>query len=715
MLNVNLALLNGLQENVKYREMQTVTINSVRYTNEVKSSELNLEGRLNATNIRQLKLTLHGKHAIQGQYIAFERSFTTLDRTTYTIPYGAYRALEVEYNDDTKTTDIVAYDDMLKTHREYKQEDMNLMFPTSLVSLFRKVAQVVGLECDVTSFANSTEIVTEDKYAGLEYTYRDVLDHIAEVAGMTVGIKNGKLDIWGLNSTGLVIDYKRSRKLKIGEEVGAFNILNLTREPQHDNYAYPETWSNIPLDDRVEYVIENNQIADKDREHFAPLIFNQISALNYHTFTADTFGWGVFDVGDIVTVRDLDGTEYQSIITSELNKSTGMWQTELKSEKIHHAKEEYALVTDVRREFRSTYLLVDQQNGKIQALTQEVSASADKISGLQIDLDSVKTSVEDFNVQDNLIPNLSGEYEDYQYWQWVDTEPVKYFNTLMYRDGMRYSTNFEINYYEYSLSKWGLSFYGNGMAISAPTTVKAGREYSFRTRRMSDNLLPFTVIVRENYITPITKEMEHIKDTPFILEGNVYEELSIEPQAKTNSMQLIIVMTNASYANRIVLSENMFNRGQPKEWKESPVNIKFWTRSALDVMSDSIYHVVEDAEYDIAEIYHTKKQINQTIRNDFGSISTNNQTVSEIEFKVEDEDSVEGIRITDTNTQVLSKDLTFNDATGDNLHLNNNFSASSVISDQLILQGYQGSYELFLSQPDSGGNCMVIARKVEVE
>ena len=215
------------------------------------------------------------------------------------------------------------------------------MFPTSLVSLFRKVGSSSWIgNCDVTSFANSTEIVTEDKYAGLEYTYRDVLDHIAEVAGMTVGIKNGKLDIWGLNSTGLVIDYKRSRKLKIGEEVGAFNILNLTREPQHDNYAYPETWSNIPLDDRVEYVIENNQIADKDREHFAPLIFNQISALNYHTFTADTFGWGVFDVGDIVTVRDLDGTEYQSIITSELNKSTGMWQTELKSEKIHHAKEE---------------------------------------------------------------------------------------------------------------------------------------------------------------------------------------------------------------------------------------------------------------------------------------------------------------------------------------------------------------------------------------
>lgn len=699
MLNVNLALLNGLQENVKYREMQTVTINSVRYTNEVKSSELNLEGRLNATNIRQLKLTLHGKHAIQGQYIAFERSFTTLDRTTYTIQYGTYRALEVDYNDDTKTTEVIAYDDMIKTHREYKQEDMNLMFPTTLLSLFRKVAQVVGLNCDVTSFANSTEIVTEDKYAGLEYTYRDVLDHIAEVAGMTVGIKNDKLDIWGLNSTGLVIDYKRSRKLKIGEEVGAFNILNLTREPQHDNYAYPETWSNIPLDDRVEYVIENNQIADKDREHFAPLIFNQISALNYHTFTADTFGWGVFDVGDIVTVRDLDGTEYQSIITSELNKSTGMWQTELKSEKTHHAKEDYALVTDVRREFRSTYLLVDQQNGKIQALTQEVSASADKISGLQIDLDSVKTSVEDFNVQDNLIPNLSGEYEDYTYWVWEGVEPLKYYTGMTYTKYLTYGGNFEIKEFANSLSGYGLSFYGLGKAISAPTTVIAGGQYSFRTRRMNASLAPFTIIVRETYVEQITKVVEFIKDTPFILQGNVYEELSIFPQAKTNTIQLIFEMTDVTVFNRIELAENMFNRGQPKEWVESPVNVRFWTKASVDVLNDRIYQIVENADYDKAQRTQFKDRIVSTVENEVGDISSIEHTVSKIDLEVKKDNVIEGFKVDENGVQMVSENLTFNSAKGTLISVNN-----------IDFNGY----ELVLGTDDGSGNFTILARKIEV-
>ena len=368
-------MVGALQERVKLSESQILTVNGNIFEKEIKSSELNLEGRLNASNIRELKLTLHGNHSFKGATVDFKRTFITIGNTIYTIPYGSYKVLECEYNDDTKTTDLVAFDFMIKTHKEYKKEDVNLPLPTTLLTLFRKIAQVVGIETDITSFPNSSETINEDKYADLNYTYRDILDHIAEVAGQTIGIKNNKLSIWDLNETGLVIDYNKSSKLKIGDQVGMFNILNLTREPQHDNYAYPLNWSSIPLNDRVEYVIENNQLIDKERERFAPLIFNQINTLQYTTFTAETFGWGIFNVGDVVTVKDLQGVEYRSVITSELNRSTGMWLTDLKSEPVANARDEYVISTDEVQKGRQAYLLVDKQNGLIEAVVQDLEGN----------------------------------------------------------------------------------------------------------------------------------------------------------------------------------------------------------------------------------------------------------------------------------------------------------------------------------------------------
>ena len=567
-------------------------------------SELNNEGSLNSSVMQMLKVDVEGKANLQGSWLEYKRTVEA-DSQAGTINHGIFRVIEQEYSVDEDKTTLKMADPMIKTHKEVHADEFNLSFPTTLGKLFKKVADICELETDVTSFRNSDLVVNRDEWTNTIYTYRNILDHIAQITGLVVGIKEDKLDIWGYEDTGLVISEYRSKTLDVGEEVGKFNILNVTQEPQHDNSPYPPSWIEIPIDERVEYVLANNPIADYDREFYSPIIFDNIKDLNYTEFEADTFGWGIFDIGDVVTVKDLDGNEYKSIITSELGTFKQAFHSTISSSKIPNAKDEYVVATDRRREGQRVYLIVDQQEGKIQGLIEKTDETEDRLTDLTLDVEGIKTEVASINTNANLILNLSGTMGTYDYWTWEGTPLLRNYPTLVQRSNLSANTNFEIVELANTLSRYGLSFFATGKAVTTYGFIIPDTIYSFRAKRVSGDH-PFIVDVRE-----FDKDYKLIKTTPFELRGKAYEAFSFEPNESTVYAQLAFNVPTATYDSRLVLSDMMFNRGNPKEWQENAEEIKVWASSEIKQLDNEISSTVEEIKIVDGKVVENKSMIDQ--------------------------------------------------------------------------------------------------------
>lgn len=561
----------------------------------VEKVTMKLEGRLNKSNMRMLEVELRGKHSrLGGEWFNYTRGFTTEDGD-FEIDYGDFMVVgDEEYSDDTNKTTIKLYDAMIKSQVEVKKEDFNLVFPSTLGTVFNKVGDIIGLETttDMTDWQDDT--VLRDEYTNTKYTYRDILDHIAELAGGNISIRDGKLSLYKSSDIGVKISPYRTKKMDIGEQVGKFNILNITQEPQHYNRAYPPNWDTIPIDERVEFVIENNPIALNNTDYYLPVVFDRIKDIEYTTFKAETFGWGIFDVGDIVTVEDYDGNEYQSMITGEISEFYQMFLSEVYSDIPSNAKEEYVVYTDRQREGQQVYLIVDQQNGKIEGLVNRFDDVDDKLTRLELDVDGLTAQVQTIH-NGNIIPNLNGEF-GYMYWT-GNGELIQTYDLTM-QEGLTINHTFIPKKFENSLSEWGVSMYGDN--TTGKGYIIPDIEYSFKGKVV--NWKDFEIEVLE--YKSESDDVERV--TPYqFTNPSTYVSFTHQPLEETEYIALKFKPINANIEDRLELTEMMFNRGAPKDWFESNESLKVWAEAMFEVQGGQIKLATD-------EINNVDNKINNT-------------------------------------------------------------------------------------------------------
>lgn len=99
------------------------------------------------------------------------------------IDYGNYSIYKSEYKAETDTYSHVCYDKMLKTMIDYAHLDIT--YPINLREYITAIATKCGLEfADKNStFANYNTSINEDHFSNGNYTFRDVLDYIAQLVG----------------------------------------------------------------------------------------------------------------------------------------------------------------------------------------------------------------------------------------------------------------------------------------------------------------------------------------------------------------------------------------------------------------------------------------------------------------------------------------------------------------------------------------------------
>lgn len=112
------------------------------------------------------------------------------------IDYGNYSVYKSEYKAETDTYSHICYDKMLKTMIDYTPLDIT--YPINLREYINVIATKCGLEFadKNNTFANYNTSINEDHFSNGNYTFRDVLDYIAQLVGGWLCINNDdKLEI----------------------------------------------------------------------------------------------------------------------------------------------------------------------------------------------------------------------------------------------------------------------------------------------------------------------------------------------------------------------------------------------------------------------------------------------------------------------------------------------------------------------------------------
>lgn len=314
------------------------------------------------------------------------------------IDYGEYVVYDKEDVVDKNSTKLYLFDHLIDTHIKYDDDPLALDFENQEITvgiLLQAICNKFEFNLMTPEFTNSNKIISEDKYAGLNVTYRDILDEISAVAGGFIKIFNKDLYVAYPQETGETIDEYDLEKLTIGKLIGPFNSLVLGRSPQEDNIYYPE---GIDASNRITIRIDNNQIMDRNREDFIVNLFNKINGLQYYVFEFTSFGFGYFEFGDIVTLKNLKGEEFKTILFNVIENIDSGIKGKSYAEETNYSETKYEYATSIEKRLTNTEIICNKQENQIKLIIEQQGESSNRMNSIEMDLESTELKIQ--NVED---------------------------------------------------------------------------------------------------------------------------------------------------------------------------------------------------------------------------------------------------------------------------------------------------------------------------
>lgn len=407
------------------------------------------------------------------------------------LDFGNYIVYSSEKQEDTRSWKIVAYDKMLYAMKDYEAikkyvlttdttftQDKSYyekdgfeytlyegattgnpstlglyetddVYPCTLREYLNSLCNNLGLDfaSKDDTFANYDREIDVDKFldangSSLGYTYRDVLDQLAEATASTICINNDdELEIRYVNPVGqeneiegtsihienamqdgilyngvnnitqtnndlpFVIDltyvedtegideeYLKDINVKFGEKYGPVNSIVLSRSAGADNiYLRDET--SVIQNGLCEIKIEDNQLMnDNDRANYLPDLLEVLDGLEYYVNDFSSTGITYYDLCDSYNVS-IDGNIYNCImLNNEINITQGIEEL-IHTDLLEESETDYTKADKTDRRIRQTNLIVDKQNQTITSLVSEVGKYDDRITTVEQDVGSISSTV----------------------------------------------------------------------------------------------------------------------------------------------------------------------------------------------------------------------------------------------------------------------------------------------------------------------------------
>ena len=208
--------LLGKQQDVRI----TYTINDeqiVLGSEDINSATPNYEASLLKSVMKVLDLDSNIDIPL-GTEIKFEYGLLVNGVYEY-LDYGNYIVYSSEKQEDTLSYKIKCYDKLLYSMKDY--EALDVTYPITIYEYLKKLCEKIGLTMKEANFANMSRQLPSDLFNGLGYTYRDVLDQIAETTGGCICLTlDDKVEVRYINETADIIDeeYINDTNVNFGEK-----------------------------------------------------------------------------------------------------------------------------------------------------------------------------------------------------------------------------------------------------------------------------------------------------------------------------------------------------------------------------------------------------------------------------------------------------------------------------------------------------------------
>ena len=306
------------------------------------------------------------------------------------INFGNYVVYDVEKQEDTNSYLITCYDKMLYSMVDY--DDIGITYPITIRNYINAICGVLGLTFKNrnSTFANYNkqipkELFLQDDGKTLGYTFRDIFDQLAQVTASTICINetDDELEIRYINNTNDTIDeeYLKDINVNFGEQTKAINTIVLSRSGGSDNVYYPTTLPQNP----VELKISDNQIMNgNDRSDYLPDIYNKLNGFQYYLNDFTSTGICYYNLCDRYNVQIGNNTYSCVMLNDEVDITQGL-EEYIHADLPEETQTDYKKADKTDRRINQTNLIVDKQQGQIQALVDSTQDLTDYINVVEGD------------------------------------------------------------------------------------------------------------------------------------------------------------------------------------------------------------------------------------------------------------------------------------------------------------------------------------------
>lgn len=247
------------------------------------------------------------------------------------------------------------------------------------------------------TFPNYDKELTQDLYldstgASLGYTFRDVLDDIAEATGRTFIMVGSTLKLIPTPTVSVAtIDEESLKDINVdfGEKYGPINKVSLTRSADSD-VIYRANDLSIQTYGETEVSFKDNQLlSQEDREDWIDDIYSEILGTEYYLNDYSSPGITYLEVMDRYNVS-INGNTYSCLmLNDEINITQGL-EENIHSEVPDTYKPEYIIASTTDKTALQTTLIVNKQLGQI---VGEVASKSD-LTALQDQIDANGNAIE---------------------------------------------------------------------------------------------------------------------------------------------------------------------------------------------------------------------------------------------------------------------------------------------------------------------------------
>lgn len=376
------------------KQFNTLPVWMLRKRQEVIAKELkySFEGNLFKTIMKQIEITVKNAGELKDKNVNFQYGIYVNNDFEF-IDLGDYYIKDVE--DDKGKTELIVtgYDKMIHFMKTFKQSELQLTYPCTMLTLVQKMCEVCGVELYSTNFFNADLNVDEDYFTAQELTYRDVLEKVAESTLTTIFIKDNKLYLHKLADNPVEkLDSSYLTGLTVKEKFGPVNALVLGRGDVEDNVEAKDDTS-IAQNGRCEIRFDENEFVEYQREQVIDEMFEQIKGIQYYAFEGSDVGVMWLEPCDLIEVENAEESTYKTIyLKANITINTGI-SSDIEAEVPEVTNTEYKVTTKEEKKTLKVERLAKKNEGLIQDLIQETTEQGQKLTEVEQTIDSITQTV----------------------------------------------------------------------------------------------------------------------------------------------------------------------------------------------------------------------------------------------------------------------------------------------------------------------------------